>query len=815
MPYKFGEYVSTYVDPNSVKISEALQERFLSTFAANDQLATAIDQMQAALPFENDMQRKRQLQREMENKLTVLSERGDYENLGFQVHKAAKDFTKEYSPIKENYARYQTALQELQKGVDAKEINAEYAQMFPAYMSRNYKGFEIDPETGRVKEGTMFSAPSIIKDPKVFDKIKDAIAIIKPEGREIKSNQIGVGADGRYNVTTESGTEYIDPKIVEKAIETVMNDPDVRAYTTQVADMKAYSYQKSGALTEVINSQTTQVTEAIKAYQEAIDKGRLTTAEKKQAANNIVALNEELQKLATASGDEKIAYDYVRSKIANEMYKPMTDFVVDAASYQKTKNFTTYDENQAWLQDRKAAIDAEAALGTSIYKQGEVTAKDLYGTTLEQKQNLIGSTYKEMIANEKIASDVSVNAETREAARQKAIAAKNTIGDIRKQIELASNKTMSMQDLEKKDPKLIQAIREAFPWATTPGQILLKMQDVFNNTSDSNPEYVKVNNAFKSKFNEGLNEYVKVRYMPSAVGESYGITKEEYEKLPLSKRSLDMDIHFDVTDEPYKPSKVAVPALGGSGVGVATTTTAINPFDAFTENFKEDINYNFSQIKESNLFNYGKIDVGNPKATVAFTKAIDDFFLNKPLAEDQVVLDVTKDGIQEISGKDLKGYTVIDRGWNQTNNLWELQLKNDKGDVKTVHYEGRNITSPVIQNILGQNDVKFSKVASSMNSRITGEKGITTREIGLLDNTGTYTNTKIILSSEILSNGDQVFSVRGVDGKPLTDSQGNVFLDKKYRMTDKEFKDLILARQLMPGDNPNNPTGPSIVELIN
>ena len=98
MPYKFGEYVSTYVDPNSVKISEALQERFLSTFAANDQLATAIDQMQAALPFENDMQRKRQLQREMENKLTVLSERGDYENLGFQVHKAAKDFTKEYSP---------------------------------------------------------------------------------------------------------------------------------------------------------------------------------------------------------------------------------------------------------------------------------------------------------------------------------------------------------------------------------------------------------------------------------------------------------------------------------------------------------------------------------------------------------------------------------------------------------------------------------------------------------------------------------------------------------------------------------------------
>ena len=57
MPYQFGEYVSTYVDPQSVKISEILRNRYLDNFKANDELALAVDQMQAALPFENDVNR--------------------------------------------------------------------------------------------------------------------------------------------------------------------------------------------------------------------------------------------------------------------------------------------------------------------------------------------------------------------------------------------------------------------------------------------------------------------------------------------------------------------------------------------------------------------------------------------------------------------------------------------------------------------------------------------------------------------------------------------------------------------------------------
>ena len=686
MPYKFGEYVSTYVDPNSVKISEALQERFLSTFAANDQLATAIDQMQAALPFENDMQRKRQLQREMENKLTVLSERGDYENLGFQVHKAAKDFTKEYSPIKENYARYQTALQELQKGVDAKEINAEYAQMFPAYMSRNYKGFEIDPETGRVKEGTMFSAPSIIKDPKVFEKIKDAIAIIKPEGREIKSNDIGVGADGRYNVTTESGTEYIDPKIVEKAIETVMNDPDVRAYTTQVADMKAYSYQKSGALTEVINSQTTQVTEAIKAYQEAIDKGRLTTAEKKQVANNIVALNEELQKLATASGDEKIAYDYVRNKIANEMYKPMTDFVVDAASYQKTKQSTIYDENQAWLAKYKSELDYQNA-NPEMTGYTTVTADVRDGATIEEQRanmtkyfqaSMEAYSYAELEGldeGEKIKKQA-------EGKRLKAEAMR-----IQQQIDLAINKSINPKDIEAIDPSIVQTIRETFGTKTS-AETLSKLKEVLTNPLSTNG--VKFQMAFEDKFKKGFDEYIRI-YSSN----SDDIVNLEEETDIGSQRLLD---NFE---------------------RLAT---------------RSDVSDKFKEIKTSTLVHYGALPGLTIEESKVATKAAKDFFTGYVIPAEMEVTVLGGKNIEDwntddeagdkLSGKNLAGYKVAKYGFAPEygeSGGWELQIVNSEGKTATVMMDAKNVTSPQLQNYVSSNAMRFANTVDKYNTRGKGD----------------------------------------------------------------------------------------------
>lgn len=160
MPYKWNEYVSTYVDPQSVKISEILRTRFMENFKANDALASAVDQMKAALPFENDVKRKAELQKEIDDKLNQLSERGDYENLGFAVHRASKEFAEKYTPIKENYERYQNAIAAIDEQYKKGDINSEQYNLSSAYITKNYKGFEIDPTTGKAKEGSFFSAPT-------------------------------------------------------------------------------------------------------------------------------------------------------------------------------------------------------------------------------------------------------------------------------------------------------------------------------------------------------------------------------------------------------------------------------------------------------------------------------------------------------------------------------------------------------------------------------------------------------------------------------------------------------------------------------
>lgn len=775
MPYKFGEYVSTYVDPQSVRISETLRERFLSNFQANDQLTMAVEQMQAASAFENDVTRKKELQRQTENALAQLAERGDYENLGFQIHRTAKQFAKDYAPIEENYKRYQGALQEVSKAYEKGDVNAEYAQLYKNYMTRGYKGFEIDEETGRPKEGTMFSAPGIVKDPKVFDRIKKAIEIIKPEKYANKNMNVAQGQDGMYKVTVEGSSEGIDPKVVQKAINMVMDEPDVKAYVGQMSDMQAYNLYSQGRIPEVLQNQASTISSNIDNLTKAIESGKLNTATKKQYINTVAKLRSELDTINNVAQDEQASYQYVSNRIANDMFRPMEEFVLEAASYQNVSQSRMIDYDQKWLQDRKAAIDAEAALGASIFKYGEVTAADNYGVNLAAKEDNLQSAYNEMLNFEKLSKDESLSDKTRDDYRKAATIAKNRMNSIRQQIELAGNK-ISMQDFQKIDKNIVNALQEAFPWATTPGQLFLKLQDALRNPSDSNGEFVKLRTAFENKTGESLTGYIGTKYQ----GTMPGVTGGAGERAG---------------------------AAGASLAGIETPRNTPGSFEDVLSNFESSakIDYNFTQIKESNLFNYGKLDLGDSKLTVAMSKAADEYFLGKPIGEDQVVMDVTSSGIQQISGKELTGYQVIKRGWDKINNVWELELVDGKGNVKTVHYDGNNIQSPALQQIMNEPDVQFARVAADMNTRTSGEKGKVAREIGVFDKTGTYTNTKIILESEILNNGDQVFSLKDLNGNMIVAPEHGL-TGKKYKMNDPVFKEFVTGK---------TDDGIPILELIN
>lgn len=778
MPYKFGEYVSTYVDPQSVKISETLRERFLSNFQANDQLTMAVEQMQAASAFENDVNRKKELQRRTENALAQLAERGDFENLGFQIHRTAKQFAKEYAPIEENYKRYQGALQEVAKAYEKGDINADYAQLYKSYMTRGYKGFELDPETGRVKEGSMFTAPGIIKDPKVFDRIKKAIEIINPEEYSQKISDVSKGPDGMYKISTESGVKTITDKKVQAAIDMVMEEPDVKAYVNQMSDMQAYNLYAQGRLPEVMQSQADRLTQNIDMLSKAVQSGNLNTATKKVYTENIARLRSELETINSASQSDEQAYTYIKQRLAKDMFRPVEDFVMEAVPYRNVSSAKDISYDALWLQDRKAASDADIAAGASLQKYGEVTAADAYGGTLEEKQATIQQTYKQMVEDRRLSTDPNISASDQARYAEKAQMAENKINIIRQQIEVAANR-IPMSQFEKIDPTIVSALKTAFPWAKNSGQLFLKLQDALQQPDSSNPEYVKLQTAFSTlNPNTNLSSHIKTKYssvMPGTVGGA---------------------------GEGAGRGGAALAGIETPTNKIGTINDALSAFSSGTA-----INYNFTQVKESALFNYGKLDLGDPKLNVAMTKAIDEYFLNKPLGEDQYVMDVTDKGVQQISGKNLQGYKVIDRGWDRINNVWELKLENSETkDVKTVHYDGNNITSPIFQQLMGQQDVKFARIAGAMNSRVPGEKGITTREIKLLDKTGDY-NTTLILESELTGSGEQLFSIKTPDGKMVVDPGLNL-TGKKYSINNENLKYFLNA---VDEDNPRMP----IVQLLN
>jgi hypothetical protein len=103
--YKLRNYQSVYRDPGSVQINALQRQRFQQAFNADDALAGAVDQMDAA-DFAGDQELKNQLEQSTRQELLNRSGRGDYETMMLDVAKSARSFDKQYQPIKQNNEAY-------------------------------------------------------------------------------------------------------------------------------------------------------------------------------------------------------------------------------------------------------------------------------------------------------------------------------------------------------------------------------------------------------------------------------------------------------------------------------------------------------------------------------------------------------------------------------------------------------------------------------------------------------------------------------------------------------------------------------------
>lgn len=736
MPYKFGEYVSTYVDPQSVKISETLRNRFVNNLQANDQLAMAVDQMQAALPFENDVQRKKELQRVAENTLGQLAETGDYENQGMPIRKAAIDFTKEYAPIKENYQRYSTYINEFNEALKKGDYNPEQQKLLSQYMLRTangpYKGFEIDPQTGKVKEGSLFTGPTIYKDPKIMDRVTERLKILHEEKTGRTVQKVGQGADGSLTIESGGTISKIDPAKVQQVVDAVMAEADVKAYVEQLADMKAYSYQANGQLPQVFNAQVQGYTDAVQKINEALDGGGLSSADRAALKNQLTTYTQELNKLKEASQDENLMYSYIKSKAQDEIEAPVRQFAsLKGGIYEQT---SVYKENY----DQKK-LDEINRLEQWKLEHPEMTTTSPVNATAwggkdaaEKAQNI--ANYKKQAA-ELTAAAGAENLDPAEKDKYLKLArqALQNASLIEQQLVTAGDKAFTMDELKAKDPSLVEATIKAFPNATV-GQIYAKISSLEKGSTD----YNQIGKAFKTLYGSNLDGHMVMYYSDgtgatdvkdfeyntgSVARNTAGEAQSYIEKIKSGQfgfvprgEFVVKEVESNMTNN--KKQYVVLHIDDNAPINVTGSWAGLND-NKVTKTLKE--------IKTASVGYSGQMPGITTQGKVKATNAFNAYFgKNFTLGENQIL--TLPDGTN-LSGKDLAGfqstgaYTFYPKIGSSAGSTEITFTKTVDGKTQLItgYFDNQQASNEEVRNYLNSDEFRFATTVDRMDPKGNGE----------------------------------------------------------------------------------------------
>jgi hypothetical protein len=400
MPYKFNDYQSTYVDPQSVAISKELRGRFMTNFQNADALDESLDAMKAA-NFENDERMKAELDNEIGNKLNTLADKGDFENQGFRIHGAAKEYKEKYAPLYDNYQRYanyQTDLAERYKKGEISSLAYNYAIPYTKY-AQGYQGIKVDPKTGLVDPNSYYSPMNIVSDPKIDEKLAKALEMIEADSTS-SSSTTGKITPGEMMKVTKGGSsswEGITEEKVAKAYNAVMADPEVQAYLEQQSKLKAYAAVAGGdgqideGRLNQINSSGIQAHQTeIAKLEDLISSNKVPEAKKAGYRATLESYRASLKNLETQTGDGRL--NYAASLAKQELLAPYAS-MAETKIYSKTATTSTYDEDydKLWLQKQSQ----EAEKQREIEKANEL-AKALVNKTPGNVFSLTGFTATEL-----------------------------------------------------------------------------------------------------------------------------------------------------------------------------------------------------------------------------------------------------------------------------------------------------------------------------------------------------------------------------------------------------------------------------------
>lgn len=702
MPYKFNEYVSTYVDPQSVKISETLRNRFVENFKANDELALAVDQMKAALPFENDVKRKNELQQQIDEKLSQLSERGDYENLGFAVHRTSKEFAEAYSPIKENYERHQAAIAAIDEQYKKGDINSEQYNLASSYITKGYKGYEMDPTTGKVKAGTLFTAPTIYKDPKIMDLMTKRLEILQMKKRGYEAGSIVADENGTFKRKEGAYTESIPETDVMEVYNAVIQEPDVKAYLAQMADMKTYESDKSGQTQVALAAQKQQYQDNITKLQ-AEASTETDEAKKAQYQNAITALTDASGKIDAAMKDPALASDLMKEYYHESLLQPVKEYAM------KKAGLFTYKEESGVTGDGSggsgSGTGGKADILVPFAKMDMVRADtDVSGADHKSKMAYIANTDQQIQAiTKELADHPEYSDEIKGNLNTTLNALINSKSRVTAQMKEAADSAVSMADLQSIDPKITGVVKAMFP-SYTSGDIYTEIQRIFDNTGDQ--DYMDFQAKFDSEYGQGA--------FALHMGQNYKPANNNpgYSQVPGGTLMATQDMTPEQRDAYYN--------------GYASTPEQV--LNKFNTSLQSKVNTKYSEIKRAEMVQMGLIETGmGKKMDIQTTKAAHGFFEGRFVAPEEMVtiIDPANGTAKQMNGGDpsLQGFKIDKVGWIPRTNTWVLNLVQGEGEkavVKTAYYDGNQIKNEGLNAVLNSPEVRFGSLVMEQKSSTPG-----------------------------------------------------------------------------------------------
>ena len=762
MAYKFDPVLNPYVDPKAVEISKTLNDRYAQNFAVNDALNTALRDMQFA-PFENDTALAKELRKSTDDKLQQIAARGDYENMTFPLHSIAKETGNMMKPLAENYQRYQTTVSELNKRLEEGKVNAEQYDLYKGYMTRGYKGIELD-EYGRAKQGTAFSAPTLYNDPKVMDRVIERLKIIhsKKTGNETSGYQRD--AEGNLLAITQGGTlEKVDEKDVQMAVDAVMQESDVKMYFDQMGTMKATKYSDAmGGPQALIATQTTNLQDQIGKLNDAMNSGQYSGVQKKQMAESVKNLQNQLTNIqGLKTPEEQLAY--AKKAFVEEYQRPIYEYAnLKAGVYEQTSKYSVKNITAEEKEKKQIEWDFNHP---ELLKSGEILATQWGGkNTNEKLQNIQGIQTRIQELNDVITTGkengVALSSQVLQDRRAELEGLKNDRLNTEAQIAEAARKSLTFNELRKQDPTLIDAMAE-FYGTKDAGTLYLKINQVFDNFGDQ--DYLNFKQKFDNKYGANAwdnhnNQYYKKTEQVFTGGQGSG---------------------------------ERAGAAGAALAGIEPTPNQIiytSPKDIFVPKFKDKVDNGLKEVKIGGVWSVNRIPGLTESDTRAFTTAFDKLLLNKPLTSDIIYKDASGNEITDIEGATIVQYNAPVYGTN----LMSLNIvQGDNKTPKTIYMDMNQITSPQLKQIYNSNSFKLA-------SRMTQLGNVSQYDLKLntINNkTGDYAIPFTLRFNDTRGSGKPLVTILQNDGSPVPEKwftdRGMAPITKAVDPNSQLFKDFI------------------------